>query len=160
VTAGEAWIPNRPVSATLHAGKASSVTGLAPARYSVRAKDAQGSCYASAQAILDLVHGSAAQPVEVTLTPPGSIRGHLTGTAQPLEYVVVSMALDGLSQRIALPNEKGQFAFSDLAPGLYSVLAAGPNSRWMPAPGHAAPPMEISGGAPTTLELHVAEVSR
>jgi hypothetical protein len=160
LTAREAWIPNRPISTTIQAGKLSSLTGLAPAQYSVKAKASQGSCYATTQGLLDLVRDSASQPVEVALTPPGSIRGHLIGASRPLDYVVVLMPGDGSSQRIALPDEKGEFAFPDLPPGAYSVLAAGPNTRWMPAPGHAPPPIEVLGGTPTPLELHVAEVSR
>ncbi|MGA3096505.1 MAG: carboxypeptidase regulatory-like domain-containing protein [Bryobacteraceae bacterium] len=160
LTAAEAWLPNAPVSAVLQAHKPASLTGLAPARYSIAARAPRGNCYATTQPVLDLTRDSASQPVEVVLAPPGSIGGHLTGAARPADYVVVLMPRDGSLQRIALPDEKGQFTFPDLAPGAYALRAAGPNDRWAPTPGRAPPLTEVSAGPPTPLELHVTEVSR
>lgn len=154
----EEWLPNRPVKASLQSGKATSLTALAPARYSVKVKASRGNCYAAALPDLDLTRESASTPVEIVLTPSGSIHGHLIGWANYSEYVVVISSREGSDQRIAFPDEKGEFTFPDLAPGWYSALAAGPNMHWSSV--GSAPPVEVSGGAPTQLELHVSEVAR
>ena len=156
--AREAWIPNRPVSLPVSAGKPATAAALAPARYSVTAKAPGGNCYAAVAPDLDLTHDSASRPVEVVLSPPGSIQGHLTGAARPAEYAVVLTARDGSGERLAFPDESGAFAFADLPPGEYSVLAAGHDTRWRS--GRPAALREISGGAPTVVEIQVSEVVR
>jgi hypothetical protein len=152
------WLPNQPVKATLQGGTPTSLTTLAPARYSIAAKASRENCYAAPVPDLDLTRGSASSPVEIVVTPSGSIQGRLVGAAILSEYVVVLCSRQGFLQRIAFPDEKGKFSFPDLAPGQYSALAAGPGAHWSAA--RSAPPIEVSGGAPTPLELHPSEAGR
>ena len=156
--AREAWLPNRPVSLPIQAGKPASLSSLAPARYSITAKASRGNCYATVQNDLDLTRESASRPIEVALVPPGSLEGRLTGSPQLGGYVIVLKSRDRSLQRIAFPDEKGAFSISDLPPGSYSVLAAAPNTRWGGDRGGS--PVEITGAGPTALELKVSEVSR
>jgi hypothetical protein len=156
--AREGWLLNRPVSAPLQEGEPANLTALAPARYSVSAKVSRGNCYAIVPPDLDLTRESASSPVEVLVTPAGSIQGSVTGSADPTKYVVVLSSRDGSLQRIAFPDERGNFTFPDLAPGRYFALAAGPDTHWSPAGNATA--VEIRGGAPTAVELHVSEVAR
>jgi hypothetical protein len=87
------------------------------------------------------------------VAPSGSIHGHLTGSA-----TVVLTSEDRFLQHVAFPDEKGEFAFLDLPPGRYSVLAVGPNGYWSDARWALA--VDVAGGAPTPLELHMAEAAR
>lgn len=154
----EAWLLGRPFSLSVPAGSPASLTALAPARYFVTAKASRGDCYATVPPELDLTRDSASRPVEVVLAPPGSMQGHLTGSVKFADYVVVLKSADASTQWLAYPNEKGEFTFPMLPPGPYFALAAGHNTRWaltqMPAP------IEVAGGNPTPVELHIPEVSR
>ena len=159
LTATEAWFSPIPVSATMQTEKPANLAHLAPSRYALAAKVLQGNCYAVAPPFLDLTRDSIAKPVEVVLVPPGSIRGQLTGARRPADYLAVLIASDG-SQQIAFPDDQGQFVFPRLRPGAYFVIAAGPGTPWIPPENRIPPPVEVTPGAPTQLDLRVAAVSR
>ena len=159
LTSAEAWYSASPVSTIIHIDKPASLAHLAPSRYAITAKAIAGNCYAVAPPFLDVVRESTSKPMEVALVPRGSIRGHLAGGARTAGYVAVLIAPDG-SQQIVFPDEKGQFTFADLVPGRYSVIAAAPGSRWMPPEDRMPPPVEVTPGAPTQVELRIAEVAQ
>ena len=148
--AREAWLANRPVTAALEAGKPTTVSTLAPARYAVTVKPAGANCYPMEVPDLDLTRGSASSATEIALASAGSIHGAAKG---PVTVVLTSH--DPSFQRVAFPDEGGSFAFADLPPGMYHVVGAGADGHW---PGTSSGQMvKVTGGESTVVELRKTE---
>jgi len=75
-----------------------------------------------------------------------------------VDYVVVLTSRYGSWQRICFPDASGEFEFSAVPPGSYLAFAAGRDVHW--APSRQAIAVEVSGGAPVTLQLHAPDGSR
>jgi 5-hydroxyisourate hydrolase-like protein (transthyretin family) len=154
LTAVENWLPDIRITAPLHPPNPVTLEHVAPSRFLLSVKSPRGHCYGSTGSGLDFTGETSPGEVEVALGPTGSIHGRLTGEARAAEFEIVLIEGGSLMQ-VALPDGEGRFRFDDLAPGAYSVTAhkTSANARWMQESGRTSRVIEVSGGAPTTLDL-------
>jgi len=144
----------------INAVKEQPVADLAPARYRVGIKGLGESCYLASSPILDLTAGPANSVVVLPVAAAGSIRGKLTGAANPEEYSVALVAADADTAadavQVVFPDSAGKFTFGGLRPGRYRLATqpagAAAKARLV---SDAARMLEIQivAGAPTEMEL-------
>jgi hypothetical protein len=142
--------------------KATTIDHVPPGRYLLSLAQLEETCYHGGNAVIDLTGETDPDPVVVLLVPAGSIHGRLTGPANPTQVAVVLVATDPVDGaapvQMALPDSESRFAFENLRPGRYRI-AAEPAVQ-VTEPGSAAHlgrmfEIEVSGGAPTEVELPV-----
>ncbi len=146
--------------APVNSSKAETITGLAPARYSVSVSVPGDACYLAADTVLDLSGSTDPGTVVVPVASAGSIRGRLNaGDQRPSDFAVVLMALDPADAarlvRIALPDHEYRFAFVGLRPGRYRIAARAAKdlpARWLTESGRMLE-LEVAGGASMDVEL-------
>ncbi len=93
-----------------------SMTALAPARYRLYVRSADGLCYPSTEVVADLSAG-VAQLVRLTLEHGGSVQVHVRGS-RPL------VLLGHMLTRMAVPDANSEIEFNDLPPGRYRLALA------------------------------------
>lgn len=158
----EDWAAVLDRTVEVSAGKEQVLERLAPARYRVRISKLGGSCYQAEEVVLDLSAGAPNARVTVVAAPAASIRGRLTGTVKPAEFVVALVGADPAEAtqpvQIAMPDADSHFTFDSLRPGRY-YIAAQPareisGARWVPDLGRMFE-IEVPGGAATEMDLPV-----
>lgn len=152
----------------VNAGKPETLRGLAPGLYTVEFERTERSCYFAGGRYLDLSGISTPALVNVKIVPAASLRGRLTGLgkAQPSDFAVLLLSSEPVSGQVlqvAVPDEEGRFAFSDLRPGNYRISARPASvesrARWVPDPALMLE-VKLAAGQLTDLELPVSTGNR
>lgn len=101
--------------------KPKAVEQLAPAMYRATVKAVNDVCFG----VPRIVAADEAGPVEITLSPAGSIHGMLSGSADTTQFLAVlaDPAAPGDPVRVAHPGADGSFEFQGLRPGTYRIGA-------------------------------------
>jgi hypothetical protein len=152
----EDWGAFLETQATLKAGEETTVSGLAPTRYSVSVNKLGDSCFASEIPTLDLT-GTAPSPLTVTLAQAGIVRGRInTGGRPPSDFAVMLVLADPTNAaesgvQMAVPDAESRVAFTGLRPGRYRMAAVSAADK-IPAPG-AMLEFEVRGGATAEIDL-------
>jgi hypothetical protein len=152
----EDWGAFLETQATLKAGEETTVSGLAPTRYSVGVSKLGNACFASEVPTLDLT-GSATSPVTVTVAQAGIVRGRVnTGGQPPTDFAVMLVLTNPTDPaeggvQMAVPDADSRVSFTGLRPGRYR-MAVVPAADKIPAPG-AMLEFEVRGGATAEIDL-------
>jgi hypothetical protein len=147
--------------------KEQAVADLAPARYQIGANRLGEGCYLASDAVLDLSAGVPDGTVPVLVAAAGSIRGKLTGSANPREFAVALVAADAENSaqplQVVFPDGEGKFTFGGLRPGRYRIVTQpggeASKARWVTDPARMIE-IQILAGAPTEMELPVPSRSQ
>ena len=149
LTALEDWAAVLSQTVDVATGHEQKVINLAPTRYQAKIQNPGAGCSQESVPVLDLTGPS--DPVKVTLSAAGSVRGRLKG-ALAGDTTVALMSADGTGTLLlALPDEQARFEFADVKPGRYRIAA-----RTGTGAAHsslAGKEIEVRGGAPTEVEL-------
>ncbi|MEO8597849.1 MAG: carboxypeptidase regulatory-like domain-containing protein [Candidatus Solibacter sp.] len=143
----------------INAVKEQPVADLAPTKYQVGATGLGEGCYLASSTVLDLASGGHDAVVPVLVAPAGSIRGRLTGGADPRAFSIVLVAADAEAAtnplQVVNPDSSGKFGFGGLRPGRYRIAAqsaGAAGARWVTDAAHMLE-IQIVAGAPTEMEL-------
>ena len=142
---------------SVSAGKDTTVSGLAPARYAVSVSGLGDSCFGMAMPVLDL-SGSDPGPVEITVSAAGSVRGKLNTSGRPSsDFAIVLMPVGRADEgsKVSVPDAESHFAFVNLRPGKYRIGAYVAAEK-MPA-ANTMLEFEVRGGAPVEMDLAAPE---
>ncbi len=153
----EPWAVMFQSSAQAVFGQEQTISGLAPGRFRISARDLGKDCYQINQPIADLSR-EGSQPVAVEVATAGSIRGRLTGAPNPHNYSVVLLDSENGATTLATLDEEGRFTFDGLRPGHYRIAAhpsaEAAQARWI-ADVSTMMQMDVAGGTPTMVEIPV-----
>ncbi len=158
LTTLEDWgtVLNKAVTAPF--GEVKAIENLAPARYRVTV-NSTADCYGS-EVALDLSGSGSQAPLDLTLSPAGSIRGKLDAETQHAsDFVVVLVSSD--SVQFAQLDATGAFDFRGLRPGKYRIAAqpAVGRSRWVADLANMLE-FDVGGGAALQIDLAAPVVNK
>lgn len=127
----------------LHLNQTAKITDLAPGKYRAEVIVQGNPCYQAAPVTLDVRGASITEPIALTIDVPGSITGRLDAP-NPGETSISLTPIPGNASPVLVvyPDSDGRFAFSELRPGRYRIMAKGNVTEW-----------DVAAGASTQVEL-------
>ena len=137
--------------------KPQTVDHLAPGRYRASASVADNTCFAVPRTI---TVGDDTTPIEIAISPGGSIRGHVRGTGDSSKFLTLLFDPEAPADpvRIAHPDATGAFTFEGLHPGRYRIAATDGNEashmKWMDRDSPTTA-VDVPAGSAATVDLNV-----